>query len=95
MGATSLLDRMPKTGNSTNGTKAVTVIDVPSPIHQMAINSTTAKRRWPDSVIPSGCGKHKIKENTNRPTSKTAICFLNLGSVKEWPLAGCDDSRSR
>jgi hypothetical protein len=55
----------------------VIAIAVPSPIHQQAIKTITAKRRFPEKVIPSGSGMSKMIKNKTTPPTSTKIFFLN------------------
>jgi hypothetical protein len=70
---------IPNSGKRIRGRSAVTAIAVPSPIHQQAIKTMTAKNRFPEKVIPSGSGMNKTIENNINPPTSTKIFFLNKG----------------
>ena len=74
-----MLDMIPNSGKRIRGRSAVTAIAVPSPIHQQAIKTITAKRRFPGKVMPSGSGMNKTIENNINPPTSTKILFLNKG----------------
>jgi ABC-type proline/glycine betaine transport system substrate-binding protein len=70
---------IPNSGKRIRGRSAVTAIAVPSPIHQQAIKTMTAKNRFPGKVIPSGSGINKTIENNIKPPTSTKILLLNKG----------------
>ena len=72
-----MLGRIPNNGNSTNGNRAVTAIEVPSPIYQMAMSAVTAGKRCPSRVRPSKIGMMSIARKTTAPTHRTITCLLN------------------